>query len=128
MTSTNGSVCMEFLGWSDFSGVEGGDGSVVLAKLHVSGGALIVAASVSINKNLCCQLHLHGRMIPPEYVPAVTLDSVGAVRDFIVFVSRQSVCPGNPDMKFQSLLKARKGKFLDSSGMLHYILVSVLFE
>ena len=49
----------------------------------------------------------------PKFIP-----SISALNTVVAFVNGCTICGGNPDEKFVHLAEARKGKFIDASGML----------
>ena len=98
------------------TGVDSGDRSVIFARMGMTEGSLIVAASVTIHEGFSWQVQMQDRIIPPQQFYSVDLTSVSAISNLITTVNSRSICCGNPDEKFLPLVKARKGKFMDSSG------------
>ena len=75
----------------------------------------------TVKENFCWQLHSYGQQIRQEF--CILLESlptkittISDVEKALVLLSNVKVCQGNPDERFQSLSKARKGCFMDSTG------------
>lgn len=101
------------------SDMDSGDaGHVILARLSTPDGSLTVVSSVTICEGFSWRVEMQGNVIPPQHFASITgnLDSVTVVASLITVVNNRGICCGSPDEKFHMLVKARKGKFMDSSG------------
>lgn len=100
-----------------------GGGSIVLARFSMRDGCLAIDASLSVHDDFVWQAEVGGRSIPILHFNFQNrLDSLSAVSKLVSVIDNGTICCGNPDSKFLSLVKLRKGKFMDSSGMCNIIL------
>jgi hypothetical protein len=78
-------------------------------------GCLAINASLSIHEDFVWQAEVQGRSILQCHFGSENeLESASSVSKLI---DKGGICCRNPDSKFLSLVKLRKGKFVDSAGM-----------
>ena len=80
---------------------------------------LVVTASISICEGFSWELQMQGKSIAHKYFESLDLNvnCTAAFKSLVTFIDTHWICCGNPDEQFLSLAKARKGKFLDVSGI-----------
>ncbi len=80
---------------------------------------LVVTASISICKGFSWEVQMQGKSIAHKYFESLDLNvnCTAAFKSLVTFTDTRC---GNPDEQFLSLAKARKGKFLDVSGIYSY--------
>jgi hypothetical protein len=112
-------------GWKDVS--QSLDHSTTISTLQVvlmetTANGPAVAISVSVHEDSSWLLHVHGNLIQQHslsmpQVPSL-LDSVSTLESVLLFLSSCSICCGNCDEAYSPLIESRKGKFVDSSGII----------
>lgn len=92
---------------------------IVLARFCMDEDQLIIAASLTLRDGFTWSVHIRGQRIPTEAHDSVpsSIASPSAVEGLLGYIDDCDICCGHPDPKFLPLLEARKGKFMDSSGM-----------
>lgn len=96
--------------------VSDGEPCMILCRMHINNGTLKIAVSLSILSGFTWQVEMEGRKIPPQHFGSVAVNCVSGVGKLLEFITTQTLCCGNDDVKFLGLVNARKGKFKDSSG------------
>ena len=110
---------MILTGWKDVSGDDtSSEPQISLALMEMTSKGPVVAVSICIHEDFSWQLYVQRKVIEPcsPALPRV-LDSVSALEAIISYVSSCNICCGNSDEKFLPLANCRKGKFMDSSGI-----------
>lgn len=95
------------------------DGRIIFARMGMVDEILVVTASVSICEGFSCQVQMQGKSIAHKYFESLDLNinCTAAFKSLVTFIDTHWICCGNHDEQFRSLAKARKGKFLDISGV-----------
>ena len=74
--------------------------------------------TITVEEDLSFQVHIEGRVIPQHCFELQKLCSVSSVLSLMSVVNGHKLCSGNPDTKFISLAKTRKGEFKSNSGII----------
>ena len=92
----------------------------VSSQSDTSSEPMKISHSIIINSNMSWNVYVHGNKVScrkntplspfPDKLSAESLQSL------INVVDSASVCPGNPDKKFISVVKAKKGVLKSTSG------------
>jgi len=110
---------LSFIGW--FIGNQQQD-SICLFKCGVVSGYLVIQVSVTVYYNLSWLLHISKSKVQPNHQLLDGLPKIiGSVLDLnriLDFLNAVNLCTGNDDDKYRELIKARKGNFMDPSGLL----------
>lgn len=97
---------------------DGGVHTIAFARLGIVDGTFTVMSSVTIDGAFAWEVKIRGITIPHHFLKAASLmTSVSAVSDLVSYLHCHELCCGNPDDKFVPMVKTRKGKFMDISGM-----------
>ena len=93
--------------------------NVVLSRVGITRSCPIITMSVVLQENLTWKLHILGRSLDPSIIFTTSCPSIlASVTDVQKILGLLDSFPGNPDGKFCPLVQARKGKFVDYSGII----------
>ena len=102
---------------------------VIFGLIKMNCGHPVVAMSVAIQKDFTWKLHAHGHSFDHStllgcfpFAWPTSLCSCSSIYEVLHVLGTLSFCPGIPDEKFVPLVRQRKGKFMDQSGMCLYLM------
>lgn len=92
---------------------------IVLVHVCMTEENVVVDTTLIIQEGFTRRLTIKGWSIAPHTLTDIptSLTSAGPVKNMITFINSRPICCGNPDETFLPLLIARKGNFMDGSGM-----------
>ena len=101
---------------------------MVLSRVEKTRSCPVISMSISLQENLTWQLHTLGRSLDPHTILTIstwptTLTSVAEVQKVLDLLESFRMCPGIPDENFYPLVQARKGKFVNVSGIYMYMYI-----
>ena len=127
-------IALLLIGWIDATKQVAVSGELVFCRLETKQSTLTASFSLHVQDNFQWHLSVHGQQLQTISCPLVeqlpsTLKSIANIEQVLTLVNSAKVCEGNPDEKFRSLSVARKGRFMDATGVLIFdCLFEVLFH
>ena len=127
-------IALLLIGWIDATKQVAVSGELVFCRLETKQSTLTASFSLHVQDNFQWHLSVHGQQLRTMSCPLVeqlpsTLKSIANIEQVLTLVNSAKVCEGNPDEKFRSLSVARKGRFMDATGVLIFdCLFEVLFH
>lgn len=122
------------IGWIDATKQVAVSGELVFCRLETKQSTLTASFSLHVQDNFQWHLSVHGQQLRTISCPLIeqlpsTLKSIANIEQVLTLVNGAKICNGNPDEKFRSLSVARKGRFMDATGVLIFdCLFEVLFH
>ena len=90
-------------------------------------GDFQISMSLVVNIDMSWEVTVLGSKLPSSCAILSSLPqiigSMSHIKSILAYVDSCSVCIGNNDEKFHSLVTSRDGDFMDSSGMIWLLLV-----
>lgn len=93
----------------------------MLSKVETRSESVVISRNLTIESNFEWNICIGDKKLlsssPPINSLPCKITSLSVLKTVIQFVNSCEICAGNPDEKFRGLISARKGKFMDASGM-----------
>ena len=102
----------------------------ISSRPSTSAQPLVVTHSVIVNADFSWQASVHGHIIQPTSSNPLSSIPVNlnqsSLSNLVSVLDSCTVCPGNPDPHFVTMVESRKGKFVTSTGEVRASIESAL--